>query len=96
MKRLVVEPSGWPCKLRECPPGHFVYEESLCFKTEYGSMESLGPKGAPGKDVKWQVGNHSDVYNEGGESFWGGVKTKEERDELEVQPVMVSWEEYDA
>jgi hypothetical protein len=24
IKQLVIEPNGWPCKLNECPPGHFV------------------------------------------------------------------------
>ena len=35
MKTLSIKPDGWPCTLLECPPGFFVYEDSLCFKTEY-------------------------------------------------------------
>ena len=35
MKRLVINPSGWPCSLEDCPPGFFLYLEQLCFKTEY-------------------------------------------------------------
>lgn len=35
MKRLLIEPVGWPCTLAECPPGHFVHEDALCFKSEY-------------------------------------------------------------
>lgn len=35
MKRLEIEPQGWPCKLKECPPGHFMFQDSLCFKSEY-------------------------------------------------------------
>jgi hypothetical protein len=42
-KRLVLNPSGWPLPLGECPPGFFVFEDDLCFKTEYrteqGKME---------------------------------------------------------
>lgn len=35
MKKLVMVPNNWSCSLEECPPGFFVYENSLCFKTEY-------------------------------------------------------------
>ena len=75
MKRMIIKPEGWKCKLYECPPGFFVFNDHLCFKTEYGP------------DLE--------VFNEGGEYFWGGVKTKEERAELEVQPVEVLWDEFD-
>lgn len=37
MKRLVMMPDGWPCTLGECRPGHFIYQDRLCFKDEYGS-----------------------------------------------------------
>lgn len=35
MKILLIKPDGWPRSLADCPPGHFVYEQQLCFKTEY-------------------------------------------------------------
>lgn len=35
MRRLLIEPDGWPCLLAECPAGHFVYEDQLGFKSEY-------------------------------------------------------------
>lgn len=35
MRRLVMVPDGWPCTLRECRPGHFVWDDCLCFKDEY-------------------------------------------------------------
>lgn len=35
MRNLILKPSGWPCTLAECAPGHFVHEEQLCFKNEY-------------------------------------------------------------
>lgn len=34
-RELIIEPSGWPCTLKECIPGHLVYQDQLCFKTEY-------------------------------------------------------------
>jgi hypothetical protein len=45
MKRLLIEPSGWPCKLAECPPGFFVCGDNLCFKTEYGAVGSFNEAG---------------------------------------------------
>ena len=35
MKRLELKPEGFPCTLDECPPGFFLREDSLCFKSEY-------------------------------------------------------------
>ena len=35
MKKVIIGPDGWMCKLSECPPGFFMYEGNLCFKTEY-------------------------------------------------------------
>ncbi len=40
MKRLELNPHGWPCKLTECPPGLFLYNDSVCMKTEYGDIEA--------------------------------------------------------
>lgn len=39
MKQLIIKPKGWLCLLKDCPPGFFVYADSLCFKTEYGQDE---------------------------------------------------------
>jgi hypothetical protein len=39
VKKLIIVPDGWKCKLNECPPGFFVYDNQLCFKTEYGKDE---------------------------------------------------------
>lgn len=35
MKVLLIEPNGWPCKLSECPAGHFTWGDNLGFKSEY-------------------------------------------------------------
>ena len=39
MKRYVIKPDGWPCTLAACPPGPFVWQDSLCFKSEYRTPE---------------------------------------------------------
>ncbi len=39
MKRLIIEPNGWPCHLDECQPGPFTFQDSPCFKSEYGQDE---------------------------------------------------------
>ena len=36
MKRLIIVPDQWQCPLKECPPGFYMYEDNLCFKSEYG------------------------------------------------------------
>jgi len=37
VKQLILNPDGWPIPLGECPPGFFVYEGQLCFKSEYAA-----------------------------------------------------------
>ncbi len=54
MRQLIINPEGWPCSLRECPPGHFLWEDTLCFKTEY---------------CKDQNETEMEVYNGAGERF---------------------------
>jgi len=93
MKRMIIQPRGWPCAIRDCPPGFFVSGDALCFKTEYGAMETAGPTNVPGSEMRWTVGSQSDVYCSSGESFWGGATTKEEVEKLQVQPVAVEWSE---
>ncbi len=39
MRRLIIKPFDWKCSLDECAPGFFVYNDQLCFKTEYGANE---------------------------------------------------------
>lgn len=45
MRYLIMAPWGWPCKLNECPPGHFVYNDQLCFKSEYGEDQAYNSAG---------------------------------------------------
>src|SRR6478752_1713877 len=76
--------------LRDCPPGPFLFEGRLGFKTEYMAMEADGPVNIPGDQVRWKMGRSPDVYvMASGECFWGGAKTREERDALMVTPVEV-------
>jgi len=84
MKRLVLIPNGWPCRLDECPPGLFVKGETVALKTEYGRIgEGAGPL------PRW-----TDAYvGASGEQFWGGAHTNEDRECLMVQPVVAEWRE---
>lgn len=61
---------------KECPEGLFLFNGSLCFKSEYKTQnQSSG---------YWQ----SDAYVvSSGEYFWGGASTAEARDKLLVTPV---------
>lgn len=36
MKRLIIEPNGFPCKFEEYKSGFFLCGEELCLKSEYG------------------------------------------------------------
>ena len=74
MKNIRIRPSDFPCSLKECPAGLFLFDESLGLKSEY----------------KDPVNNEMEVFVvESGEVFWGGVKTFEERDKLEVIPIEI-------
>ena len=45
---FTIEPDGWPCTLADCPPGFFVFEGSLCSKSEYltdGNIEAFNCAG---------------------------------------------------
>lgn len=70
--------------LAECPPGLFLFEGSLCFKSEYGAMEPADTTN--GKF--WKVGNRADAYcADSGEYFWGGTSNHDDRAKLLVYPI---------
>jgi hypothetical protein len=79
-RRLLIAPNGWPCTLAECPPGHFVYQGSLCFKTEYRC--STTPDRPAGK---------IEAYCESGEFFVAGAASEADREKIIVQPVSSEW-----
>lgn len=80
MKELKIWPKGWPCTLEECPPGFFLFRDSLCLKSEYHTTTQSGESNA-------------DAYCESGEYFWGGVSATKDRNALIVQPVEAIWQE---
>ena len=64
------------CTLEECPPGLFLFDGILGFKTEY-SMELGRLECYPQAFVVAS-----------GEVFWGGARSHEERSKLMVQPLL--------
>lgn len=63
--------------LSKCPPGLFLFGQTLGFKSEY-KTESQSRQGV------WQ----SDAYVvESGEYFWGGASNPIEREALLVTPL---------
>ena len=88
MKDLTLADELERLALADCPPGLFLFNGTLGFKTEYRGMETVGPVDVPGDQVRWRVGKHSEVYVvSSGEVFWGGVTTKDDREALLVTPV---------
>jgi len=41
MKRLILKPDGWECILEECPAGFFVFNNAVCFKSEYRTENGI-------------------------------------------------------
>ena len=35
VSKIILKPSDWECTLAKCPPGLFVFNGEVCFKTEY-------------------------------------------------------------
>lgn len=72
---LKLKKDGKMCTLQDCPPGLFLFDGTLGFKTEHymrGAPEGLGA-GA--------------YVLASGEVFWGGAHTHKERCSLMVQPL---------
>ena len=38
MKQITIKPSDFPCKLGDCPPGLFLFNEIICLKSDYHMM----------------------------------------------------------
>jgi hypothetical protein len=76
-------------ELRDCPPGPFLFNGTLGFKTEYGATQ-VDENGAAmcGSLVRFKISNWPDAYcMESGEFFWGGTTKHEDRARLLVQPI---------
>ena len=78
MKRLELKPEGFPCKLKECPPGFFLKDDEVGFKSEYAG-DSLDNK------------NRTEAFCESGCYFWGGEEGKDNVDNVIVQPLVSEW-----
>jgi len=75
--------AGEPVTLAECPPGLFLWNGTLGFKSEYGAMEPIGSN-----FKTWKVGSRADAYcADSGEYFWGGTSNHADRDKVLVVPV---------
>lgn len=76
---------GEPCTLRECPPGAFMFQGRLGFKTEYGAaILGTNERGLQ----EFVISEWPDAYcMDSGEFFWGGTSTHADRAMLIVQPV---------
>jgi hypothetical protein len=62
--------------LLECPPGLFVFEGEVCFKSEHHS----------------NLPDRMEVFcTSTGEVFWGGTDHWVERSELKVHPACFGW-----
>ena len=35
MRQIILGPKGWPCSYEDCPPGLFLADNQICFKSEY-------------------------------------------------------------
>jgi len=71
--------------LAACPPGLFLFNGTLGFKTEYGMTLPETPF-EPHR--RWYVSDWPEAYVvESGECFWGGVTGHAERAALMVEPV---------
>lgn len=65
--------SRFACSLAACPPGLFLFNDCLGFKTEYAMTD--------GRSEAFVVAS--------GEYFAGGATSKEEREALLVHPVEI-------
>lgn len=49
MKKLVLNQNGEPCMLKKCPTGLFIFNNSVCMKSEYytdkGEIEAYNEVG---------------------------------------------------
>ena len=59
--QYLIEPQGWPCKLKDCPPGYFIFFGRLALK--------LAPNKSPNDSLV--------AYNDGGQVFQGNLHHSE-------------------
>ncbi|MGW8138996.1 hypothetical protein [Sphingomonas zeae] len=74
--------------LADCPPGPFLFDGELCFKTEYRAMVQAPSNCRTGPEVRFMTSRWPDAYClASGETFWGGTTKHRDRAKLLVMPV---------
>lgn len=58
MKQLILVPDGWPCSLDECPPGLFVWNDHIGFKTSYKADDDAMEVYSASGDAFWYGGRN--------------------------------------
>lgn len=76
MRRIELKPRAWAYTLEDCPPGFFLFEGQVCFKSEYRTSCS---------------DQLVEAFNSAGEFFWGNAKSSEDRKKIMVLPVVAEW-----
>ncbi|MDQ1229299.1 hypothetical protein [Sphingomonas sp. SORGH_AS_0879] len=77
--------------LAECPPGPFLFDGTLGFKTEYRAMVADTSPGGSKPGVRFTTSRWPDAYClSTGEAFWGGTTRHRDRAALLVLPVTLA------
>lgn len=80
MNPITLVPNDLPCTFDKCPPGLFVYDGELCFKSEDSTPNSEGLQ----EDAYWLSGQY----------WWGKAKTIKDRNAEIVQPWAILYVPY--
>ncbi|MET3436352.1 hypothetical protein [Sphingomonas sp. 1185] len=77
--------------LADCPPGPFLFEGTLGFKTEYRAMMRAPSSCRTPAEVRFMTTCWPDAYCMAtGEAFWGGTTRHRDRAKLLVLPIVLS------
>ncbi|KQO58868.1 hypothetical protein [Sphingomonas sp. Leaf257] len=78
--------------LADCPPGPFLFDGILGFKTEYRAMvQASSPCHCSPVDPRFATSRWPDAYCIAtGEAFWGGTTRHRDRAALLVLPIVLS------
>lgn len=60
-KTFLLEPNGWPCALTECPPGPFLCDGELSFKSEPGADGQIRVFNGTGQTLWAGTGSFAEV-----------------------------------
>jgi len=77
--------------LADCPPGPFLFEGTLGFKTEYRAMVQAPCTNPAPPEPRYLTSRWPDAYCMAtGEAFWGGTTRHRDRAKLLVLPIVLS------